>query len=62
MTSNSSIAGEDLAIDLAGILIAPTFPYHKSKRKQQAWFRYWERLSTKSIKSNIKKKSFPKRS
>jgi hypothetical protein len=44
---------EDLIIDLAGLLIAPTFPGHKSKGEQKAWFHYWEKQLARSIKKNI---------
>jgi len=53
---------EDLAIDLAGLLIAPTFPGHKTKRDQKAWFRYWEIQLTKSIKKRIRNHSFEAKS
>jgi hypothetical protein len=45
---------EDLAIDLAGVLIAPTFPSHKTKKKKGDWFRYWEKQLTKAIKRHIR--------
>ena len=45
---------EDLAIALAGLLIAPTHPWHKSKAQQKAWFKYWERELTKAIKRNVR--------
>jgi hypothetical protein len=51
--SNREKTAEDFVIDLAGILIAPTFPNHKTKKNQKHWFRYWEKLLTKSIKKNI---------
>lgn len=47
-------AVEDLAIDLAGILIAPTFPNHKTKKQQSKWMDYWKRELEKAIKKSVK--------
>lgn len=44
---------ELMALELAGILIAPSCPLHSSKKVQKKWFRKWEKLLTKSIQKNI---------
>lgn len=47
---------EDLAVDLAGLIISETYPHHKKAVDREKWFQYWFRQLRRAIKKHAKSK------